>query len=56
MSKHLESAKGHSKNARNQLRAIRSRVRRDEPIDERNVEYTLDEVLAAIDEIEKEME
>lgn len=49
----LESARGHAKNARNKLRSMQVLLRQDEPPDEEDVDYALDEVLAAIEEIEK---
>lgn len=47
-----KSAKGHAKNARNKLQAMIRHRRKEEPLDEDSLEYALDEIIMALDEIE----
>ena len=52
----LESAKGHGKNARNQLESLIVRKRRGIKVTQSDLQYALDEVSSTLDEIEDKQE
>lgn len=49
--KEVLSAKGHAKNARNQMQNLLRCARRDEVPDEESIEYAIDEIKEALDQL-----
>jgi len=54
MSEELKRAKGHAKNARNQLQNMENEIRKGNDINDGSVEYALQEVLDALEHIDRE--
>jgi ribosomal protein L17 len=49
--KEILSAKGHAKNARNQMKALLKCARKDEVANEESIEYAIDEIKEALDQL-----
>jgi hypothetical protein len=49
--KEVLAARGHAKNARNQMKNILRRSRKDEVPNEESIEYAIDEIKEALDEL-----